>query len=59
FSSAVLPACLTTLLSLPPATRHWRRPLPQLRCLGGRDLVPGCVKSIPTIRGPGEGQPET
>ncbi|CAI9532759.1 unnamed protein product, partial [Staurois parvus] len=40
---------------LPPAVRHWRQSLSQLGSLGGRDLVSGCVKSIPTIRGPGEG----
>ncbi|CAI9554550.1 unnamed protein product, partial [Staurois parvus] len=46
------PAVLLTSGS--PGTNPRRLPLPLVGLLGGRDLVPVCFKSIPTIRGPGE-----
>ncbi|CAI9563371.1 unnamed protein product, partial [Staurois parvus] len=61
------PACLTTLTSPDdPPIPHGsplvdsvpalpcQYSLPQPDALRGRDLVPVCTKSIPTIRGPGE-----
>ncbi|CAI9598736.1 unnamed protein product [Staurois parvus] len=41
-------------IRLSPCRNLWRIPLPRAGVLRGRDLVPVCSKSIPTIRGPGE-----